>query len=207
MEQNVNRAPLFTACLIYYGQMKETKGIIFNSGSDWRELRRFTLRTLRDFGFGKKGSEGIVLEECVSMNEAIDKMIAASNGVIDVDKLFNKAAMNVVWNVTAAERFDYEDENMKELYNFLELFMLMGKKIIGKPLGIFPSLRYIPPFRSTYNQAAEGMDKCRKFIAKTIKKHRDSLDPNEPRDFIDKFLIDMKEIMMIQILLVRSIST
>ena len=29
------------------------QGIVFNDGKEWSEQRRFTLRTLRDFGFGK----------------------------------------------------------------------------------------------------------------------------------------------------------
>ena len=102
--------------MIYFGDMKKTSGIIFHSGSEYRELRRFTLKTLRDLGFGKQSSEEIILEECECMKKCITKMIDESDGVLDLDKLFNKAALNVVWNVTAAERFDYDDKKMENLY-------------------------------------------------------------------------------------------
>ena len=83
-------------------------GIIFNSGEDYKEVRRFTLRTLRDLGFGKKNSEGMILEECKNIVDAIKKRIDnTKNGVVDIDNLLNKAAVNVVWNITAGERVDY----------------------------------------------------------------------------------------------------
>ena len=56
-------------------------------------------------------------------------------------------------------------------------------------MGRFPALRFFPPFRGAYKRAASGLEKCRDFIRKSIQKHEDSLDMNNPRDFIDKFLI------------------
>ena len=56
-------------------------------------------------------------------------------------------------------------------------------------MGTFPALRFFPPFRGAYKRAASGLEKCREFIRETIQKHEDSLDVNNPRDFIDKFLI------------------
>ena len=40
-----------------------THGVIFTFGPYWRELRRFLLRNLRDFGFGKSSMEDMFQEE------------------------------------------------------------------------------------------------------------------------------------------------
>ena len=165
-------------------------GIIFNSGEDYKEVRRFTLRTLRDLGFGKKNSEGMILEECKNIVDAIKKRIDnTKNGVVDIDNLLNKAAVNVVWNITAGERFDYDEERMNNLYKFVDMFVILGTKVHGKPLGSFPFLKYFPPYRSIYNEVYRGLAQCRKFIANTIQSHEETMDEDNPRDFIDKFLI------------------
>jgi Cytochrome P450 len=38
-------------------------GLIFNDGDAWKSHRRFSLKTLKDFGFGKKSLESVLLEE------------------------------------------------------------------------------------------------------------------------------------------------
>jgi hypothetical protein len=37
--------------------------VFFSDGPFWVEQRRFTLRSLRDFGFGKHSMEGFIMEE------------------------------------------------------------------------------------------------------------------------------------------------
>eukprot|EP00092_Neocalanus_flemingeri_P024855 GFUD01026951.1.p1 GENE.GFUD01026951.1~~GFUD01026951.1.p1 ORF type:complete len:495 (-),score=88.71 GFUD01026951.1:186-1670(-) len=191
-EKTENRANVQTANLIYRGVF-ETKGILFNKGEEFKELRRFTLKSLRDLGFGKNSSEEIVLEECRAVVEKIKQLMAENEGIVNLDKLFNKAALNVVWNLTAGERFEYEDERMHKLHCFLESFMLIGKDIMGKPLGIFPFLRFFPPFRSVFKTCSDGMTQLREFISETIYEHETSIDTNNPRDYIDMFLIAGKE--------------
>ena len=178
---------------LYHGNHRVT-GIVFNSGDEYIELRRFTLRTLRDLGFGKRSCEDMILDECGAVVSKIRDMIEESDdGVLDLDKLFNKAALNVVWNITAGERFEYEEENMKKLYKFMDMFMMLANKVTGKPLGVFPFLKYFPPYRGIYNEVWNGMEECRQFVAAAIRKHEETIDEENPRDYIDKFLIASKE--------------
>lgn len=46
-------------------------GVFFTDGPFWVNQRRFTLRHLRDFGFGKKSMEGLMLEE---VDDLIDEI-------------------------------------------------------------------------------------------------------------------------------------
>ena len=164
MEATMDRPDMGVLGDLYRGQ-HDPNGMVFNWGEDYKEIRRFTLRTLRDLGFGKRSCEGMILEECDNIVRTIKMMIEESeDGLVDLDKLFNKAALNVVWNIAAAERFDYEEERMKNLYNFMEMLMLIGSKVVGKPLGIFKWLRFLPSYRSTYNEVGLKTQKIKSNI-------------------------------------------
>ena len=48
-------------------------GVLFSGGPYWKELRRFMLRNLRDFGFGKASMESMIQDEvaklCTKLSE------------------------------------------------------------------------------------------------------------------------------------------
>ncbi len=48
-------------------------GVIFSSGSYWREQRRFLLKNLRDFGFGKNSMESILQDEVSKLCTKLSK--------------------------------------------------------------------------------------------------------------------------------------
>ena len=48
-------------------------GILFSNGDNWKEMRRFTLTNLRDYGMGKKTAEDKILEECHYLIEVLEK--------------------------------------------------------------------------------------------------------------------------------------
>ena len=89
-----------------YEQDPKNAGILLNGTSEFKELRRFTLKTLRDLGFGKKQSEKVITEECINLIEEINKRIKQNNGVFQKDELpdlFMKTSLNVMWNICAGK--------------------------------------------------------------------------------------------------------
>lgn len=58
-------------------------GLGISNGDRWRQLRRFTLTTLRDFGMGRKGMEEWIQEESKHLRGRIDTF----NGVFLTDVL------------------------------------------------------------------------------------------------------------------------
>ncbi|KPP58585.1 hypothetical protein Z043_123576, partial [Scleropages formosus] len=48
-------------------------GIVFANGESWREMRRFALSNLRDFGMGKQVIEEKIIEEIQYLTEEIGK--------------------------------------------------------------------------------------------------------------------------------------
>ena len=58
-------------------------GLIGASGTEWKEQRRFALRHLKDFGFGRSSMEEIILEEFNELAEML-KTKAANEEEVQV---------------------------------------------------------------------------------------------------------------------------
>ena len=68
----------------------------------------------------------------------------------------------------------------------------MNDSFIFQLFNAFPSL--LRHFPGSHNTIFKNMTEQRKFILEEIKKHQESLDLNNPQDFIDYFLIKMEKV-------------
>jgi len=165
-------------------------GVIFSNGEAWVEQRRFTLRTLRDFGFGKTGMEGMIKEEVTMFIEEIKK---TEGDPFDFRSKFNLPILNALWRITAGQRFDYDDP---KLLSFVERITLFFQRI-GRPSSIlilaFPWIAKLYPQFLERDKDLEIVREMLNFMSNTIKEHEESIDPNEPRDFTDKVLIEIRK--------------
>lgn len=60
-------AEIFALCLF------SLPGIVFANGESWKEMRRFALTALRDFGMGKRIAEERILEECHNLIQVFEE--------------------------------------------------------------------------------------------------------------------------------------
>ncbi|XP_026637253.1 cytochrome P450 2C55-like isoform X2 [Microtus ochrogaster] len=90
-------------------------GIVFSNGRTWKEMRRFSLMTLRNFGMGKRSIEDRVQEEARCLVEELRK----SNGSpCDPTFILACAPCNVICSIIFQNRFDYKDQ---EFHNFMNV--------------------------------------------------------------------------------------
>ena len=71
--------------------------------------------------------------------------------------------------------------------------MSLAKDVLCKPFGVLPILRFIPPFRSRFKYMSNAFKEFNKFIEDEIDEHEKTLDPNNPRDYIDMFLVQAEK--------------
>ncbi|CAL8127750.1 unnamed protein product [Orchesella dallaii] len=93
-------------------------GVIWSWGPTWRNLRRFTVRNLRDFGFGKSSQmDSVINEELDKFLEHMRQQIrsAPNNTLYGVTDFFHLTFNNVLWRLVSGKSYGYHDPQMMEL--------------------------------------------------------------------------------------------
>ncbi|XP_072248013.1 cytochrome P450 2B4-like [Leuresthes tenuis] len=166
--------------------LRATKGygLGISNGDRWRQLRRFTLTTLRDFGMGRKGMEEWIQEESKHLRSRISTY---KGEPFDPTLLLTRTISNVICCLVFGQRFTYEDKQFLRLLSNIGKVVRFNSSSTGVMYNIFPWLmEHLPGYQHT---AFAHIEEIREFAKTKIQEHKETLDPSSPRDFIDCFLI------------------
>ncbi|CAH2314064.1 cytochrome P450 2G1-like [Pelobates cultripes] len=163
-------------------------GLIASEGERWRQLRRFSLSTLRNFGLGKRSIEERIKDEAQSL---VDELKTYKGQSIDPAVLISKAVSNVISSVVFGKRFEYNDKKFHRMLDiFTETFELMSSTW-GQIQDMIPFImNHIP---GPHQKITALLEELNAFLAERVKINQETLDPNSPRDYIDCFLLKMEE--------------
>ncbi|XP_056408473.1 cytochrome P450 2C20-like [Hyla sarda] len=183
----INHAEEFSARPIIPTLYVSTKGYGIN-GPRWRSIRRFTMTSLRNFGMGKKTMETRVLEESKYLIQAVSQ----TGGKPFEPSMFMASAVgNIVSSVLFGEHFDYQDKKLQELLLSTSRHIRGITSPLSTLCNVVPILLKIPFIR---NKAFKESDYLQAFVTKYMKHHKETFNPESPRDFIDYFLLKIKEV-------------
>nr|XP_016850296.1 PREDICTED: cytochrome P450 2G1 isoform X2 [Anolis carolinensis] len=163
-------------------------GVAFANGERWKQLRRFSLNVLRHFGMGKKSIQERIQEEAQFLLEEFRK---TKEKPFDPTYFLSRTVSNVICSIIFGDRFDYED---KEFQSLMEMINITFREMSSGQAQFYDMyvsfLKYFPgPPVKVY----DSLENMRLFIAKKVKKNKDTFDPNFQRDFIDCFLNQMEK--------------
>ncbi|XP_038622727.1 cytochrome P450 2C27-like [Tachyglossus aculeatus] len=163
-------------------------GIVMSKGERWRNLRRFSLSVLRDLGMGKRGLEERVQDEAQCLLEEFRK---TQGQPFDPKFLLGRATANVICQVVFGQRFPYTDDNFNTLMRLLNESTELHSSLSGQIYNLIPSVMdYLPgPHQRIFSNTRHIQD----FVASWVDKHRETLEPSAPQDYIDSFLLKMQQ--------------
>ncbi|KAM4640993.1 cytochrome P450 2B4-like [Discoglossus pictus] len=174
--------PTFDKCF-------QKKGIVFNNDMEsWRQLRRFTFATFRDFGMGKRKIEDWIHEECQNL---ISEFRKTKGTLFNPTILLSLASLNVICCIMFGHRFKYDDEEFLSVINVIhESFRLIGG-VWGQMYDLFPSfMQYVP---GKHHNIFRCINSLNAFSGRKIEMVKEKLDPTCPQNYIDTFLIKMEK--------------
>ncbi|CAG0921939.1 unnamed protein product [Notodromas monacha] len=168
-------------------------GIIFSNGEDWKIRRRFTLRNLRDFGFGKSSMDDLILEELKQLAKILNPSNDPAGRLVELDGSLNAAVTNVIWWIAASKRVDNENPEFQDILETISEFILPFD--MSKLLTFLPSWRpFVPGFLIRQEDRLKRREKIYSYMQGLIDEHRRTVDPSEPRDLIDCYIIEEKRL-------------
>lgn len=162
----------------------EALGIIHTMGGFWQDQRRFTLKHLKDLGFGKGKLDIVIQEEVKYLIKAL--LVQSHNGDVLIDNKFNVPIINILWQIVASKRYDPDLPDTQRMMNKLTKFFQHGLSV----------LHYIPFLRSRVPLLQEDrLIFCMKdMFRKQIEEHEANPECiDDPRDFIDIYLREIQE--------------
>lgn len=105
---------------------------MFADGDKWQEQRRFTLRHLRDLGFGKTSIEDQMMNEIHDLLSDIKSALSSDPGnVVEFRSIFGVSVINILWAIIGGKRYERDDAEFQKLLSNVDLFVRTGNTIRG----------------------------------------------------------------------------
>ncbi|XP_013361683.1 PREDICTED: cytochrome P450 2C23-like [Chinchilla lanigera] len=163
-------------------------GLIFSHGERWKLMRRFSLMTLRNFGMGKRSIEERVQQEARCLVKELRK---TEGQPFDPTFALSCAPCNVICSILFNEHFQYKDEKFLTLMDLLNENFKQVNSRWCQMYNLWPILiKYLP---GKHKEFSKRLYDVKNFILEKVKEHQESLDPDNPRDYIDCFLSKMEQ--------------
>ena len=109
-------------------------------------MRRFSIRTLRDFGFGKqKSMEETLQDEIEDLIQSLSAQLSSGNNIVNMKQYFTISVLNILWSMMAGYRFSRDDVKLHNLLHLLDRLVkasAVGSSRMSAAIA-FPIVRHV----------------------------------------------------------------
>uniref|UniRef100_A0A0N4ZSX4 Cytochrome P450 n=1 Tax=Parastrongyloides trichosuri TaxID=131310 RepID=A0A0N4ZSX4_PARTI len=168
-------------------------GLLVSEGWQWKEQRRFTIHTFRNFGMGKNIMEERILNEIIYLFFEITEEKNMNN--IFLMRKIDFCVSSIINNLLFGYRF--EGGANSDEYVELKMLMdnhtkLMSSSIVAALLSGPRFMKHLPIFNKAYKTIISNKDKMFAFIDKQIENNIKNIDNlTEPTNFVEAYLKKM----------------
>ncbi|XP_044587035.1 probable cytochrome P450 305a1 [Cotesia glomerata] len=162
------------------------KGITMADGSEWKKMRGWLVRSLRNLGFSRNEMSKKLNDE---LEIIFDKLKLQNTRPLHIKPIIAPVIINGIWSLVTGKRIHEE----KRLLYFLDLMERRAKAfdIAGGMLSIFPWIRHFAPKTSGYELLVTLNNELKIFLMDTIEEHKKAYVKGSENDLIDMFLTEM----------------
>ncbi|KAF8792511.1 Cytochrome P450 2U1 like protein [Argiope bruennichi] len=160
------------------------------NGLPWKEQRRFSLQILKDLGFGKSNLEDMMKEE---IRDLLDHLAKYNGEPMQLRPVLSPSMSNNIASLMYGKRLKYDDP----VRMMLDKALIEGAAAAGQVSWqlFFPWLARLVKFfkLGSEGKLARITKDVNEYTLKEISEHERTLDPNNPRDYIDGYLMEIKK--------------
>ncbi|KAM9840314.1 uncharacterized protein ACBR49_015718 [Aulostomus maculatus] len=158
-------------------------GVLWSNGDSWKEMRRFALTNLRDFGMGRKACEDKIIEESERLIEVLKKF----NGeVFDTTQPINYAVSNIICSIVYGSRFEYDDPEFRSMVDGMNRNIQLAGSPSIQVYNLFP---WVGRWLTSTKEFLRTIATYREKNLALFRRLEESLNPTRCRSFVDAFMV------------------
>ncbi|KAI8516817.1 cytochrome P450 2 sub U member 1 [Branchiostoma belcheri] len=151
---------------------------------------RFSLTILKNLGM--KAGPGSIEEKLRGEASCLRNSLAAYEEMpFDALNDISDAVANVISGMAFGKCYDYGDETFRDLVDAMH--KVVDGLGSGQIISVFPFLRFVPGINSGFMEVLKQSTKIQEVVWDEITRHRENLDRENPRDFLDFCLLEVEK--------------